>query len=500
MYLVDSWFFNFGTAYYLQKQYEHDAYAIIDFDDKAQQFFKKQKLVNFLKSWYYLEAFSNKSHKPDLEYLISFEKKYGINLWTIAFSDRDFYKYNPLHRFSYDEILSILEQECKFFERILDEIKPTFLSMYIPIAHYQELLLKLAKSKGIKILMFTPVHFGGRMMISEEAGMPDKWNIHENLSSEKKTFEELENFLKNHDSSKAMSNYKKAHFESHKRERYEAILRFFISQRSKNYYKRYSNFGKTRTKVLSNKISRYFQRKSAESFMNNHFRKNLDDNTNFIFFPLHSEPERALLISAPYYTNQISVIENIAKSLPMGYKLYVKDHPGQVIYGWRDISYYKQIMSLPNVEMLHYSLTSSQVIAKSSLVISIGGTPGLEALFYNKPSIVFTDQLYSDLPSVYRITNYEELPKAIKSSLKKQVDINDLKNFVENIEKISFNFVINELMEDFTIRFGFKGPILDAFMPIEEIKSYLDIHNLEFENLAKEHQKKIQEHKLRTEQ
>jgi len=500
LFLIDGWFFNFGMAYHLQKLENFESYAIIDVDDKARNFYKKQNLVKFNKVWYYLDAFNTKKTTPDVNYLSNFENKYKINLWSIVYNDRQFYRYNKFHNFSYDEILTILEQDCRFFEQILDAIQPDFLSMYIPISHHQQLLLKLAKRKGIKILMFTPVHFGGRMMISEDAGMPDKWNIHENLSSEKKTFEELENFLKNHDSSKAMSNYKKAHFESHKRERYEAILRFFISQRSKNYYKRYSNFGKTRTKVLSNKISRYFQRKSAESFMNNHFRKNLDDNTNFIFFPLHSEPERALLVSAPYYTNQISVIENIAKSLPMGYKLYVKDHPGQVIYGWRDISYYKQIMSLPNVEMLHYSLTSSQVIAKSSLVISIGGTPGIEALFYNKPSIVFTDQLYSNLPSVYRITNYEELPKAIKSSLKKQIDINDLKNFVENIEKISFNFVINELMEDFTIRFGFKGPILDAFMPIEEIKSYLDVHNLEFENLAKEHQKKIQEHKLRTEQ
>jgi len=184
--------------------------------------------------------------------------------------------------------------------------------------------------------------------------------------------------------------------------------------------------------------------------------------------------------------------------LPMGYKLYVKDHPAQVVYGWRNISYYKQIMSLPNVEILHNSLTSAQIIPKSNLVISIGGTPGVEAIFHKKPSIVFTDQLYSDLPSVYQINNYEELPKAIELSLQKQVDINDLANFVEKIKKVSFNFVINNIMEDFSIRFGFKGPVMDAFMPVAEVKSFLDDHNLEFQKLASEHQKKIQEHKIKS--
>jgi len=497
LFLIDGWFFNFGMTYYLQKLENFESYAIIDVDDKTRHFYEKQNLVKFNKVWYYLDSFNTKKIIPDLNYLSNFESKYKINLWSIIYNDREFYQYNKFHNFSYDEILLIIEQECRFFEQILDDIQPDFLSMYLPVSHHKQLLLKLAKRKGIKILMFTPVHFGGRMMISEEAAMPDKWNIHETFSSAKKTFEELENFLKNYDSSKAMANYKKAHFESHKLERYKAVLRFFISKRSKSYNIRYSYFGKTRIKTLSDKFSRYLQRKSAESFMNEHSRKNLNDNTNFIYFPLHSEPERALLIGAPYFTNQIPVIENIAKSLPMGYKLYVKDHPGQVVYGWRDISYYKKIMSLPNVELLHNSLTSTQIIPKSSLVISIGGTPGVEALFHKKPSIVFTDQLYSDLPSVYRLNNYEELPKAIELSLKKQVDVNDLANFVENIKKASFSFVINNLMEDFTIRFGFKGPIMDAFMPVEGVKSFLDDHSLEFKKLANEHQKKIRDHKIK---
>ncbi len=499
LFLTDGWFFNFGAAYYLQNLEDYEFYAIFDVDDKARNFYENQNLIKYHKSWFYLDAF-NKNYSPDVEYLSNFEKKYNLNLWSIVYTDRALNQYNNFYTFSYLEILSILEQECRFFEKILDEIKPNFISMYIPISHHQLLFCKLAKSKGIKILMFTPVRLGGRMMISEEAGMPDNWTNISNSHSNPKTFEELQNFLKNFDSSKAMSNYKKAHFESHKKERYLAIWKFLFSKRSKNYDKRFSNYGKNRTKIIRDKISRYVNRKLRDTFMNKNFKKSLKNCENIIYFPLHSEPERALLVAAKYYTNQLSVITNIAKSLPMGYKLIVKEHPGQSIYGWRKISYYKKIMDLPNVEMVHHSISSTEVIKKSSLVISIGGTASLEGLFYKKPTIVFTEQLYTKIPGVYKISNFEELPDAIKSCINKDVNSNGLSNFVDNIQKHSFKFSINGLMEDFSIRFGFKGTLMDAVMPIDEVKSYLEDHKSEFEKLALEHQNKIKQHNCITEQ
>ena len=70
----------------------------------------------------------------------------------------------------------------------------------------------------------------------------------------------------------------------------------------------------------------------------------------------------------------IKVITNIAESLPNGYNLYVKEHPNMVVREWRSISAYKQIMSLPNVTLIHPTVKSQDIIKKSSLVISIFGT------------------------------------------------------------------------------------------------------------------------------
>ncbi|MDP6893688.1 MAG: hypothetical protein QF731_10970, partial [Verrucomicrobiota bacterium] len=60
---------------------------------------------------------------------------------------------------------------------------------------------------------------------------------------------------------------------------------------------------------------------------------------NYIFFPLHAEPEIALSIFSKYYQNQIELIRNIALALPMNYRLIVKEHPRNI--GRRSNNYYK---------------------------------------------------------------------------------------------------------------------------------------------------------------
>ena len=66
----------------------------------------------------------------DLKYLQDIESKYNLDLQLIAFNDRIFYKFNSYYKFSRNEILCILEEEIRFFESVLDEIKPEFLIIF----------------------------------------------------------------------------------------------------------------------------------------------------------------------------------------------------------------------------------------------------------------------------------------------------------------------------------------------------------------------------------
>jgi len=499
LFFIDTWFTHFGIAKYLQEKYYCDMYSIIDCDDKAKKFFQTQELVKFSKNWYYLDCLRQLNKKPDIEYLKNFEDKYKINLWAIAFTDRDFYLYNRYHQFTKDEILSIMVNECKFFEEILKEVKPDFLFLYMTTAHYHHLLHKMCRKLGIKILLLGPLKFKSKMFISQEPFVIDNLGVSEEPNNiPNKSSIEMQNYLKNHDSFEWIKEKKKTSFEENKWKRYQAILKFFFSGRTESFKIRYTNLGRTRNKVLKEKISNLFKRRYRKGFVDKHFIKKIEENEPFVYFPLHYEPERVLLIDAPYYDNQLSVISNITKSLPVEYSLYVKEHPMMSTIGWRDLSYYQFIMNLPNVKLIHPSVKPEEIISKCSLVITIAGTAGQEAAFYGKPAITFTEQIYSKMSSVYKLKNINELPEAIRLSLQKKVDPSVTTDFVNLIENNSIEFDIDNFGADFAYRFGFKGPIIDAELPIEDVKSYLKENEELFEKLVSEHIKKIKQHKSRS--
>ena len=101
----------FGMSYYLQDKIAANLYGIFDTENKnIKNFFQNQKLVNLKKLWSYQENISKMKSVPDLDYLSTFEEKYKIDIWEIAYTERYFYqKYNPYYKFSKNEILSILE-------------------------------------------------------------------------------------------------------------------------------------------------------------------------------------------------------------------------------------------------------------------------------------------------------------------------------------------------------------------------------------------------------
>ena len=492
LFYIESYFIHFGIAKSLQEKHDCKLYSILDFDTKGRKFFDSQNLVSFTKSWDYLENTSNFNKNPDIEYLKSFEKKYGIDIWKIAYTEKHFYKYNKNYKFSQNEILSLIEQECKFFERVIEESKPDFLVMLVPLSHYQELLYQICKSLKIKILILLTPKFANRLLISENPVVVDNKNTND---LPKMTDEELSNYMNRFDMYKQLNQVKKTAFESNKAERYKSIIKYFVSQTDQDYKKRYSNFGISHSKVLKNKISRSIKRKSRESFINNNFKKTVDTSKSFIYFPLHYEPERILLIDAPFYDNQIAVITSIAKSIPVEFTLVLKEHPFMKTLGWRPLSFYKELMDLPNVEILHPSVSPPEIMKNCSLIITIAGTAGLEAAFFQKPTILLSDQLYSDTPFTYRLEKLEDLPKTIRTALNTPISLNDVGKFVQMMDNNTFALSFFKLTNDFAYRFGFKGPLVDAELPDSKVKQFLDDHKKEFDLLADEHIKKINFHK-----
>jgi hypothetical protein len=166
----------------------------------------------------------------------------------------------------------------------------------------------------------------------------------------------------------------------------------------------------------------------------------------------------------------------------------------QIVLGWRDTSFYKTIIDLPNVELIDTNFPNKTLIEKCSMIVTIVGTLGLEAAYYGKPSIVFSNTIFSELPSVYKLTDYEELPLAIRKSLKQQVNFDDVNSFINKIVSNSFDFDFEKTDVLFNNEFYYGGFLFDHYTPIDKVEKFLDKHKELFEKLADEHIKKINQY------
>ena len=487
-------FFHFLLAHSLQKKINSELYAIFDITEKQKPFYQKQKFVDYKKIWFFHDAISQSRKKIDVKYLNSFEEKYNINLWLLAMNERLFNEFNEFHKFSREDNLSILEDECKLFEKILEEIKPTFLIVDKNF-HHQELFYQICRVQGIRTLILNQSVFGSKWVLSERTHMFDKNRTLEEFETSNRSFDELEKYWKGFQIRKKFDSYLESS-QTSKMQKFKAGFDFFTSPNT-TVKNNYGYYGHTKLKVLVN----YFVGILKKNLRSNYIDKNLshviDDSVPFVYFPLQIMPERSLLINSPFNTNQIEIIKHISKSLPIGYRLYVKEHPGQVTREWRKISFYKEILSIPNVQFLHHSVKIEDVMKKCSLLITINGAAGLEAAIYKKPSIIFSEGehfSYSNLPSVHKLKSIDELPTAIRSSLRKKVDPTDVDKYFNLLDANTFDFDMFGFDLDYHNYFYYGGNLLDVEIPEEKVKQFIKKHESLFDKVADEYIKKIEQH------
>ena len=154
-------------SYHLKDKIDAEFFTLYDLPNKTKKFFENQQLVNFEKVWHYHDYIKIDQSKIDMEYLSNFEKKYDIDLWNLAINERLFYRFNKFYKFSTKEIWSILEQECKLFESILDEIKPDIFITREPFQHHDEIFYQMCRAKKIKVMITSSTKSFNKSMISD---------------------------------------------------------------------------------------------------------------------------------------------------------------------------------------------------------------------------------------------------------------------------------------------------------------------------------------------
>lgn len=148
----------------------------------------------------------------------------------------------------------------------------------------------------------------------------------------------------------------------------------------------------------------------------NVFDKNIDPTKErYFLFPLHICKEWS---NYPWmgltYPNIVKLIEEISACLPLGCKLYVKEHTTN--FPERSFAFYKSIKKIERVRLVDRHEDTYGLLRNSEGIVTIGSTMGWEAFLADKPVIIFGDTWYKNLPGVYKSKSCEHLAELLQNT------------------------------------------------------------------------------------
>lgn len=172
-----------------------------------------------------------------------------------------------------------------------------------------------------------------------------------------------------------------------------------------------------------------------------------------VLYPLHYEPESSLLYLSEFFSDQVALIENISKCLNENQVLVVKEHPAQ--YGMLLTKKYQDLhKKVSNLYFLPHTITSYEIIQKSSLIITCTSHLGWEALILGKPVFLLGKMFYDKYPLINKFSSFEALREDIRANNFIIPKMDETERFIAQIIEISFKgypFPSNELYTEVNI-------------------------------------------------
>jgi len=429
-------------------------------------FLKSQKDINYTNLLLDEEIHKDfKKVKLDIDYLRWLEKEYGIpNLWPYLKVDRVIMSNQAVREYPYDispytyeEMLKIMQVKAKAILDFLEKEKPDFIFASVIGSIGVSLLYHIAKKKNIKIWVLLPTSMKNTYTLSEHYSYFTEVEKKASGADKEPTavsIEKAKRFIRDFRSHPAPY-YDESSPQKQPVFRYQQmkfllphnLLKIFLwtAKYIRHHYQSDERHDYTYQGPF-NYIRDGIKRKLRNLIGNRDLLDKFNPTDDFVFFPLHYEPEISLLLQAPSFTDQIHVANMMARSLPVGCLLYVKEHPQMARY--RPRSFYKQLKKIPNIKLLDPSITSFQIIPHAKLIIVITGAAGWEATILGKPVITLGKIFFNKLSFVGKCPKIEDLPLVIKKMLENpRYDEDELTRYIAAIIEESADVNIQYLWE-----------------------------------------------------
>jgi hypothetical protein len=106
----------------------------------------------------------------------------------------------------------------------------------------------------------------------------------------------------------------------------------------------------------------------------------------FVYYPLHFTPEASINTPAPFYVDQLRVVDALRLAMPNGCILVVKEHPDCL--SARSTSFLRKLRRLPGVTIAKVTMSSLELMRRAALTATVTGTAGLEAFLLGRPAML----------------------------------------------------------------------------------------------------------------
>ena len=335
---------------------------------------------HLLKEW---DITARRDRTPDLNKLSEYEQELmnAAGLFGAVVTDRRLfmgkdctYTQDYRRRFSDKQLLSILQTALEELEQLFNSLQPDMVVGFICVTILDYLAYLFAKSRGIPFYNLRPTRVGDRVTFGTTLNDPSPAlaNAYARICRSRTS-----PFL--HDAQAYIERVRT------KDGRYEGVvnpsdkpalkvsgknlLRLpAIVKWSKEYMRyrrglaRHDNHvpDPLRSALYAVAINPWRARQIGKRLKDRYVRGEMLSSLNYVFFPLHTEPEVSLLVYGRPFVNQIEVIRWIAMSLPLDAVLVVKEHPWMV--GKRSWGAYRKILNIPRVHLADPRLTVRDLI------------------------------------------------------------------------------------------------------------------------------------------
>jgi hypothetical protein len=200
----------------------------------------------------------------------------------------------------------------------------------------------------------------------------------------------------------------------------------------------------------------------------------VDVSREYIYFPLHHQPEETTCPSGGVFSNQLLVLDRLLQSAPETVLIYVKEHRSQFIKSangdlGRTTSFYECLIENPRIRLVDMSIDQFVLIDNAQMVATVTGTVGYEAYCRGVRTVLFGRTWLEGLTNVHSYKDLSGL-RAFYVGDALQLDLHDKVKEICNIMKYSFSTIHDE---NYETAYGVPG-IKDEQSLVEAISNYIE--------------------------